>query len=132
MSSTDKILLTGRVIRFDADPFEAPPADAIRVDEAVLLTGGLIAEIGEAGVLRVDGEGRIWLRDFGSNAEREHQFAWEALNFGGDCVYLSCKQYLEAFRTGTPHPTDAREYLRNIRIENAIYQSDETRQRVAL
>lgn len=52
MSSTDKILLTGRVIRFDADPFEAPPADAIRVDEAVLLTGGLIAEIGEAGVLR--------------------------------------------------------------------------------
>ena len=93
--------------------------------------GDLLVE-GEAGVLRVDGEGRIWLRDFGSNAEREHQFAWEALNFGGDCVYLSCKQYLEAFRTGAPHPTDAREYLKNIRIENAIYESDETRRRVAL
>lgn len=93
--------------------------------------GDLLVE-GEAGVLRVDGEGRIWLRAFGSNDEREHAYEWEARNFGGDCVYLSCKQYLEAFQTCAPHPTDAREYLRNIRIENAVYESAETRQRVAL
>lgn len=93
--------------------------------------GDLLVE-GDAGVLRVDGEGRIWLRDFGSNDEREHRFAWEARNFGGDCVYLSCAQYLEAFRTGAPHPTEAREYLRNIRIENAVYESAEARRRVTL
>lgn len=93
--------------------------------------GDLLVE-GDAGVLRVDGEGRIWLRAFGSNEEREHAFAWEARNFGGDCVYLSCAQYLEAFKTGAPHPTEALEYLRNIRIENAVYKSAELRQRVAL
>ena len=93
--------------------------------------GDLLVE-GEAGALRVDGEGRIWLRSFGSNDEREHMFPWEARNFGGDCVYLSCAQYLEAFRSETPHPTEAQEYLRNIRIENAVYQSAETRRRVSL
>lgn len=93
--------------------------------------GDLLVE-GETGVLRVDGEGRIWLRDFGSNDEREHAFSWEARNFGGDCVYLSCAQYLEAFRSGAPHPTEAQEYLRNIRIENAVYESAEARRRVAL
>lgn len=93
--------------------------------------GDLLVE-GDAGVLRVDGEGRIWLRDFGSNDEREHPFSWEARNFGGDCVYLSCAQYLEAFETGAPHPTEARAYLRNIRIENAVYESAEAQRRVAL
>lgn len=93
--------------------------------------GDLLVE-GDAGVLRVDGEGRIWLRDFGSNDEREHAFPWEARNFGGDCVYLSCAQYLEAFRTGASHPTEAREYLQNIRIENAVYESAEARRRIAL
>ena len=93
--------------------------------------GDLLVE-GDAGVLRVDGEGRIWLRAFGSNDEREHAFEWEARNFGGDCVYLSCAQYLEAFRSETPHPTEAQAYLRNIRIENAVYESAEERRRVAL
>ncbi len=93
--------------------------------------GDLLVE-GEAGVLRVDGEGRIWLRAFGSNDEREHAFEWEARNFGGDCVYLSCAQYLDAFRSETPHPTEAQAYLRNIRIENAAYESAEERHRVAL
>lgn len=93
--------------------------------------GDLLVE-GDAGVLRVDGEGRIWLRAFDTNDEREHDYTWEARNFGGDCVYLSCKQYLEAFQTCAPHATDAREYLKNIRIENAVYESAKTRQRVAL
>ncbi len=93
--------------------------------------GDLLVE-GDAGVLRVDGEGRIWLRSFGSNDEQEHAFPWEARNFGGDCVYLSCAQYLEAFRTGARHPTEAAEYLRNIRIENAVYESAKAQCRVAL
>jgi predicted dehydrogenase len=93
--------------------------------------GDLLVE-GETGVLRVDGEGRIWVRRFGSNDEHEHPFEWEARNFGGDCVYLSCAQYLEAFRSGAQHPTEAQTYLRNIRIENAVYESAETRCRVTL
>ena len=51
MNNPDKTLLTGRVLRFDADPFLSPPTEAVRTDEAILLNGGLIAEIGAADVL---------------------------------------------------------------------------------
>ena len=93
--------------------------------------GDLLIE-GDGGCLRVDGEGRLWLRDFGSNQERLHDFAWESRNFGGDCVYLSCRDYLAAFQSGARHPTEAEAYLANIRIENAIYESDAAKMRVAL
>lgn len=93
--------------------------------------GDMLVE-GEAGALRIDGAGRILLRAFGENEERAHRFDWEDRHFGGDCVYLSCAQYLEAFRTGAPHPTEAAAYLANIRIENAAYESAARRARVAL
>lgn len=51
MYSPDETLLKGRVLSFSADPFVAPPDGALRVDEAVLLVGGLVAEIGEARAL---------------------------------------------------------------------------------
>ncbi len=51
MYSPDETLLTGRVIRYRADPFLSPPAEAIEVEEAILLVGGLIGAIGEASAL---------------------------------------------------------------------------------
>lgn len=96
------------------------------------LTMGDMTVEGTDGTLRIDGLGRIWLRRFGSNEEREHVYSWTPRNFGGDCVYLSSKQYLEAFRGGAAHPTDAAAYLANIRIENAVYESAAERRRIAL
>ncbi len=52
MHTPDKMLLTGRVLCFHADPFLTTPDKAARVDQAILLAGGLIAEIGEAGALK--------------------------------------------------------------------------------
>ncbi|MEM7547139.1 MAG: Gfo/Idh/MocA family oxidoreductase [Pseudomonadota bacterium] len=86
---------------------------------------------GSAGTLRLDGDGHIWLRAHGDNEERAHQFDWHDRNFGGDCVYLSCIAYLDSFRTGTPHPTEAQSYLANMRIVEAIYESAESRRRIA-
>ncbi|MEM7271363.1 MAG: gfo/Idh/MocA family oxidoreductase, partial [Pseudomonadota bacterium] len=87
---------------------------------------------GEHATLRIDGEGRLWLRDFGSNIEKQHAFEWSNRHFGGDCVYLSCKQYLNAFMSGEEHPTEARRYLQNLRIEEAVYASAEAGARVSL
>ncbi|MEM7522469.1 MAG: Gfo/Idh/MocA family oxidoreductase [Pseudomonadota bacterium] len=93
--------------------------------------GDMLVE-GDKGALRLDGEGRIWLRDHGSNDEREHVFAWENRNFGGDCVYISCLKYLDSFRTGAAHPTEAAAYIANMRIEEAVYQSAAERRRIPL
>lgn len=51
MNTLSKTLLTGRVLRFHADPFLSPPSKAAEVDEAILLIGGRIEEIGDAATL---------------------------------------------------------------------------------
>ncbi|MEX0367345.1 MAG: guanine deaminase [Ruegeria sp.] len=45
-------LLKGRVLSFTASPFEGEPEDAVRIDEAVLLSGGIIAAVGNHDALR--------------------------------------------------------------------------------
>lgn len=47
---SDDVLLLGQTLTFDADPFTGPPEDAAtwRRRGAVLVRGGLIAEVGEA------------------------------------------------------------------------------------
>jgi guanine deaminase len=44
---TDEILLTGRVLSFDASPFDVPAQSAARLHEAVLIRNGRIAAVGD-------------------------------------------------------------------------------------
>lgn len=81
---------------------------------------------GEAGTLRLDGDGRLWLRSFGANEEREHKFAWRDHLFGGDCVYRCNRAIFEAWQEGRSAPTEAQLYIRNQEIEDAVYQSAES------
>ena len=77
---------------------------------------------GEYGVLRLDGQGRLWLKPHGGN-EAEHRYQWRDHGFAGDCVYATQAHILKHFQEGTPLETDARAYLRNLDIEEAIYRS---------
>jgi predicted dehydrogenase len=78
---------------------------------------------GAAGTLRLDGEGRLWLRAFGANDEAEHPFDWHDHLFGGDCVYLCNRHILQAWQAGRAPETGAMAYLSNQIIEDAIYDS---------
>jgi predicted dehydrogenase len=78
---------------------------------------------GAEGTLRLDGEGRLWLRAFGANDEAEHPFDWHDNLFGGDCVYLCNRHILEAWKAGREPETAARNYLHNQIIEDAVYES---------
>lgn len=49
---TEQIILLGQVLSFERSPFDGPPEDAARVDEAVVLDGGQIAAIGTADAMR--------------------------------------------------------------------------------
>lgn len=80
---------------------------------------------GEAATLRLDGEGRLWLRPFGDAAETRHHFAWEDRHFGGDCVRLCAEAILTDWLDGRESPMEAGRYVRNQRIEAAIYDSAE-------
>lgn len=96
------------------------------------LTMGEMEVEGSAGTIRLNGDGEITLRDHGSNDERAHDYRWEDRLFGGDCVYISCLKYLDSFRSGATHPTEAAAYLANMRIVEAAYRSAAEGRRIDL
>jgi predicted dehydrogenase len=77
---------------------------------------------GSAGVLRLDGAGRLWLKPHGGD-ERQHVFAFEDRDFGGDCVHLLQRHVVAHLQGGGPLENDAASYLRNVEIEEAVYRS---------
>ncbi len=85
------------------------------------LTMGEMALEGSGGTLRLDGEGRLWLRAFGVNDEVEHRFDWRDHYFGGDCVYLCNRAILTDWQRGKEAETEAHLYLRNQEIVEEIY-----------
>jgi len=87
---------------------------------------------GAEGTLRLDGDGRLWHRAFGANEEQQRPFAWHDYLFGGDCVYRCNRAIFEAWQEGRVAPTDARNYIRNQEIEDAIYLSAERAAYVSL
>ena len=96
------------------------------------LTMGELEVEGSAATLRLDGDGSIRLRAHGANGWVEHAYAWSDHQFGGDCVYLTNRAILEAFRSGQPAETEASEYLLNINLEEAAYRSNDERRWINL
>lgn len=95
------------------------------------LTMGEMWLEGEAAVLRLDGDGRLWLRPRGE-PEREYAYSWENRGYGGDCVYAYQAHVLGHLREGTALETAASDYLVNLRIEEAIYRSHQAGVRIDL
>ena len=60
--------------------------------EDTRLTMGEMLIEGAAGVLRLNGQGRIFFRKCGEQ-ENEHEYAWESCGFAGDCVF-SCQSHV--------------------------------------
>ena len=101
---------------FDGNRLNEHPADNTR------LTMGDGWLEGEGGVLRLDGFGRLWFKPHGE-PEREHKYIWANKGFAGDCVYTTQAHLLAHFRDGAPCQTLARDYLRNMAIEETVYRS---------
>jgi len=114
----------GRRALLDANRLVGHPAANPR------LTMGEFLLEGSAGRLRLDGEGRLWRHQIGESEERPHAYAWDGRNFGGDCVYRCQKAILEALQAGRSPPNIARDYLRNISVEEGLYRSSQTGCRV--
>ena len=81
---------------------------------------------GTAGVLRLDGSARIWWKPHGE-LEREHPYAWTDRAFAGDAVYALQRHVVAHLRDGGSLENTARDYLRNLDIEEAVYRSADQR-----
>ena len=87
--------------------------------------GDMLIE-GSHAVLRLDGDGRMYLRKHGYDAEIDVDFDWENKGFAGDSVYFLLRHVVQHVLAGVPVMNTARDYLKNLRIEDAIYRSSES------
>ncbi len=109
--------------------------DASRLNDHVAedcrLTMGEMHLEGSAGVLRLDGLGRLWWKPHGAS-EVEVPYEWQQRGFAGDCVGALQQHVVDHLLNGDPLANDGRAYLVNLRIEEAVYESHRTGRRIEL
>ena len=96
------------------------------------LTMGEMLLEGSAATLRLDGDGRLFLREHGQNEESPVAYEWQDRGFGGDSVFRFQRHVVDHLIKGKPIYNAARDYLSNIKIEHAIYESSESGASVAV
>lgn len=101
--------------------------DANRYNESTAenprLTFGYWQIDGNKGSLRLYEDGKITVQKLGQR-ERGQQYTFEDKNFAGDCVYLTQLHFVEALLSKEEFETGVSDYLKNLKIQEAIYQSN--------
>lgn len=87
------------------------------------LTMGELQIDGEKGVLSLSGDGEIHLRKAGSNEAELIPYSWNDNGFGGDCAFNFTRHVVDHYVSGTPLVNTAREYLKNLKLEELAYAS---------
>lgn len=101
------------------------------VAEDTRLTMGEMWLEGSAGVLRMDGAARLWWKPHGG-IEVLHPYSWPETGFAGDSVHRLQAHVISHLSDGAFLENSAREYLRNIEIEEAIYRSSRENRHIRL
>lgn len=96
------------------------------------LTMGEMVIEGSDAVLRLDGDGRLFVRDHGQIAEDPVGYAWSDCGFGGDCVHAFQRHVVDHLLNAAPLETAAVDYLKNLEIVEAAYRADETSRAIRL
>ena len=87
---------------------------------------------GSAGVLRLDGEARLWWKPHhGSETEHRYDAGPTDTFAGGACEHLQ-RHVVRHLREGAPLENAARDYLTNLRVQEAVYRSHAEGRRIAL
>lgn len=88
------------------------------------LTMGSMWIEGPLGTIRLDGDAGLWVKPHGGD-EAPHAYRWEDRGYSGDCVHALQSHVVSHLQHGTPLENRARDYLRNVEIEEAIYRSSD-------
>lgn len=89
------------------------------------LTMGEFYIEGSDASLHLNGLGKIYFRKFGSNKDEETPYAFEDRDFGGDCIFHFQNHVVSHLQNRTKIETLAKDYLKNIELEELAYQSAE-------
>jgi predicted dehydrogenase len=111
---------------FDGNRLVDHPAENRR-----LTMGEMLIEGSEA-VLRLDGDGRLFLRARGGNDEKEVTYEWQDRGFGGDCVHAFQRHVVDHILGRGELLNSGADYLANLRVERAVYDSDRLGRRIRL
>lgn len=79
---------------------------------------------GTGGAMSLWGDGSVTLRRFGETTSETLLKTQSWAGFGGDCVRALNQHVVEGVLDGTPVENEARDYLKVITVEKAIYESD--------
>ncbi|MCG6875684.1 MAG: Gfo/Idh/MocA family oxidoreductase [Betaproteobacteria bacterium] len=87
---------------------------------------------GSSGVLRLDGDARLWWKPHHQD-EAEHRYDSGPTDTfaGGACERLQ-RHVVRGLHEGTPFENTAREYLVNLRVQEAVYRSHAEGRRIEL
>ena len=85
---------------------------------------------GTTGTLSLNGDGSVCHRSFGQTDSTIVLAARDWAGFGGDCVHALQQHVINALTHGSTLENEAREYLRVMEIETAIYQSAEQERKI--
>ncbi len=94
-------------------------------------TFGLTTIEGNAGTIRLYQNGKIMVQPIGKE-EYESEYVHEDKNFAGDCVYFTQKHFIENLIQNKPFETNGEDYLINLQIQEAIYQSNKWRKEILI
>lgn len=87
---------------------------------------------GAGGVLRLDGEARLWWKPHhGDEVLHDYDRGPDDTFGGGACEWLQ-RHVVRHLLEGGPVENTAREYLANLRVQEAVYESHATGRRIAL
>ena len=81
---------------------------------------------GTTGTLSLSGDGSVTFRAFGGSGEEVVFAVQDQLGFAGDCVHALQSHVVDALLSDGEFENQARDYLRNLELEEAIYRSNET------
>ena len=87
---------------------------------------------GSAGVLRLDGDARLWWKPHHADEVLHSYDSGSANTFGGGACGRLQAHVVHALETNLPIENTARDYLQNLRIQEAIYASNDTGRRIEM
>jgi D-apiose dehydrogenase len=118
------------IVHFDFDSGIQAIWDANRYNESNTpnsrYTFGEMLIEGNQGSIRLYNDGKITIQRLGE-AEIEHIYSHENKNFAGDCVYFTQKHFVDCFQNKKPFEISGEEYLKNIIVQEKIYQSNQSK-----
>jgi D-apiose dehydrogenase len=87
---------------------------------------------GSAGVLRLDGDARLWWKPHHGDEKLHAYDSGSTHTFGGGACGRLQAHVVHALTTHSPIENTARDYLENLRIQEAVYASNESGRRISM